>query len=59
MALKFFLHIIILSFVGMADSIQDDDEMNMENHMEKIRLAVSSYEIDQFSNKLQRNMMVS
>ncbi|CEF68054.1 Hypothetical protein SRAE_2000271400 [Strongyloides ratti] len=41
----------------MADSIQDDDEMNMENHMEKIRLAVSSYEIDQFSNKLQRNMM--
>uniref|UniRef100_A0A0K0EJP2 Mediator complex subunit 1 n=1 Tax=Strongyloides stercoralis TaxID=6248 RepID=A0A0K0EJP2_STRER len=41
----------------MAEGFQDDDEMSMENNMEKIRLAVSSYEIDQFSNKLQRNMM--
>uniref|UniRef100_A0A0N5BXQ6 Mediator complex subunit 1 n=1 Tax=Strongyloides papillosus TaxID=174720 RepID=A0A0N5BXQ6_STREA len=41
----------------MAKDLQDEDRIYMENQMEKIRLAVSGHDIDQFSNKLQRNMM--
>uniref|UniRef100_A0A0N4ZPK1 Mediator complex subunit 1 n=1 Tax=Parastrongyloides trichosuri TaxID=131310 RepID=A0A0N4ZPK1_PARTI len=35
----------------------DVDDKDAKNQMERIRLAVSSHDIDQFSTKLQRNMM--